>query len=738
MAWTHASLIWERAMRNTLAIPPTGCLSGDLAFLAVDARGGVSFAHGLDALGLARDHRGDLIGRSIHDIIGHHDRLLIGVRKAMGGEADRFALQVGNRTFDVRLEPRSDGGAVISATGTSHEELTARLRRLEEAQHFAHVGSFEWDIARDVLTLSAELYRIYDLEPAQFGGTYAAFLERVHPDDLARIKEALSVAVRNVTPFAFDHRVVRPDGTVRSLHTRGDVIRDERSRALRLVGSSWDVTDLTESVRHLEHTLSLVEATINATADGLLVVDRAGKVTTYNQRFLTQWQIPQELAERRDDQKLLTFVLDQLEDPQGFLRHVRELYGDPSRESFDVIRFKDGRVFERYSTPQRIGEKVVGRVWSFRDVTERERLLVRAVFLADAARLLGSLEIDTALDGVAHMAVPYLGDGCAIDLLGYGGPRRLLVVTRDPARPINPELHTAILTGHPTIYAVGPLSYMGVPLVVKNSVVGGMTFVAAPGRQYAEDDLELAEELARQAALSVENAHLYRSAQEALQARDEFLSVAAHEIRGPITSLHLAVQSLQKGKVAAVSVAQVLDIIEREDRRLGTFVDELLDLGRIQTGRFHFTFEEVDLGDVVRDVTARTGAELAKCGSSLSITTEGRLGGQWDRFRLEQIVSHLLSNAMKFGLGKPISIAVNAGDGRATLVVRDQGTGIAPEMQDRIFQPFERAVSARNYGGLGLGLHIVRTIVKGLGGCVKVESEPGRGSAFIVELPQSG
>src|SRR4030095_12516683 len=133
----------------------------------------------------------------------------------------------------------------------------------------------------------------------------------------------------------------------------------------------------------------------------------------------------------------------------------------------------------------------------------------------------------------------------------------------------------------------------------------------------------------------------------------------AHEIRGPITSLHLAVQSLQKGKVAAASVAQVLDLIESEDRRLGTFVDELLDLGRIQTGRFHFTFEEVDLGDVVRDVTARTGAELAKCGSSLSITTEGRLGGQWDRFRLEQIVSHLLSNAMKFGLGKPISIAVS-------------------------------------------------------------------------------
>jgi PAS domain S-box-containing protein len=725
-------------MRNTLAIPPTGCLSGDLALLVVDARGVVSFAHGLDAVGLTSDHTRDLTGQSIDNIPHNNDRLLLGLQRAIGGHADRFALHVGSRTFDVRLEPRSDGGAVVSATGTSEEELNARLRRLEEAQHFAHVGSFEWDIEADVLTLSDELHRIYGVERAQFGGTYAAFLDRVHPNDLARVEDVLSDAVRNTKPFAFDHRLVRHDGGLRSLHTRGDVIPDDQSRPMRLVGSSWDVTDLTESVRNLEHALSLLEAIINATADGLLVVDRTGRVTKHNQRFVAQWHIPQELVEQRDDQKLLTFVLGQLEDPEGFLRGVRELYGDPRRESFDVLRFKDGRVFERYSTPQRIGENVVGRVWSFRDVTERERLLVRAVFLADAARLLGSLEMDTALDGVAHMAVPYLGDGCAIDLLGYGGPRRLLVVTRDPARPIKPELHSAILSGHPTIYRVGPLSYMGVPLVVKKAIVGGMTFVAAPGRRYTEDDLELAEELARQAALSVENAQLYRRAQDALQARDEFLSVAAHEIRGPITSLHLAAQCLQKGKIPGASVPQALDIIEREDRRLGTFVDELLDLGRIGTGRFHFTFEEVDLGDVVRDVTARSGAELAKCGSSLSITTEGVLVGQWDRFRLEQIVSHLLSNAMKFGLGKPISIAVRSGGGRVTLIVSDHGTGIAPEMHERIFQPFERAVSARNYGGLGLGLHIVRTIVEGLGGTVRVASQLDRGASFIVELPQPG
>src|SRR5262249_42407741 len=151
-----------------------------------------------------------------------------------------------------------------------------------------------------------------------------------------------------------------------------------------------------------------------------------GTVTTHNQRFLSLWQIPQDLAEEHDDERLLAYVCDQLEDPEKFLSSTRELYGHPERESFDMQHFRDGRVFERYSRPQQIGEQIVGRVWSFRDVTERERLLRRAVFLADATRLLSSLDIEPALDSVAHLAVPFMGDGCAIDLLGNGQPRRLL------------------------------------------------------------------------------------------------------------------------------------------------------------------------------------------------------------------------------------------------------------------------------------------------------------------------
>ena len=122
------------------------------------------------------------------------------------------------------------------------------------------------------------------------------------------------------------------------------------------------------------HALSLLEATLESTRDGILVVDRNGRITLLNQQFLRMWRIPPEVTDGGDDDRALRFAMDQLKDPEGFVGKVQELYADPSADSFDVLHFKDGRVFERTSKPQMIGEEPVGRVWSFRDVTERTRL----------------------------------------------------------------------------------------------------------------------------------------------------------------------------------------------------------------------------------------------------------------------------------------------------------------------------------------------------------------------------
>ena len=148
--------------------------------------------------------------------------------------------------------------------------------------------------------------------------------------------------------------------------------------------------------------------------------------------------------------------------------------------------------------------------------------------------------------------------------------------------------------------------------------------------------------------------------------------------------------------------------------------------------------EEVDLPAVVRDVTERFAEELSQAHCSLTLHAEQGVVGRWDPFRLEQVITNLLANAIKFGHDHPIEVSVGEADGTATLVVRDHGIGIPPDRLPYIFERFERAVSSRFYGGLGLGLYIVRSIVETLGGSIRAESKMGDGATFTVELPCSG
>jgi PAS domain S-box-containing protein len=230
--------------------------------------------------------------------------------------------------------------------------------------------------------------------------------------------------------------------------------------------------------------------------------------------------------------------------------------------------------------------------------------------------------------------------------------------------------------------------------------------------------------------------------QSAVAARDEFLSIASHELRTPLTALQLELQALQKrlGRGETMTSEQLSHRLEtaiRQVNRLGKLVNSLLDISRLTAGRIDLQIAEVDLAEVAREVTARLAEEAARAGCTLSFAAgEGRATGQWDRLRLEQIASNLVSNAIKYGGGRPIEVAVEHDVSRARLRVSDRGIGIAPEDQARIFDRFERAVSERHYGGFGLGLWIVRLIVHALQGGIWVQSRVGEGATFIVELPR--
>ena len=236
----------------------------------------------------------------------------------------------------------------------------------------------------------------------------------------------------------------------------------------------------------------------------------------------------------------------------------------------------------------------------------------------------------------------------------------------------------------------------------------------------------------------------HKRTEEALQRavvhRDDFLSVASHELRTPLTSLKLELANLgrvaerNEGAVPPSRLAEKLEKIGGQADRLHRLINELLDVSRISAGRLDLEIEDVDLARLALEVGTRFQDEALRVGSELTIVATASVIGQWDRSRLEQVLTNILTNALKYGAGKPVHLSVEAGS-RARIMVRDQGMGIAPADQRRIFERFERASSTRNFGGIGLGLWIVREIARALGGEVRVESALGQGSTFIVELP---
>ena len=253
------------------------------------------------------------------------------------------------------------------------------------------------------------------------------------------------------------------------------------------------------------------------------------------------------------------------------------------------------------------------------------------------------------------------------------------------------------------------------------------------------------------ARLKVEDEHraaeaAKTQAEAAVRARDDFLSIASHELRTPLTSLCLqadgALRALRR-EGAEASVATTLTKVEKirvQARRLEVLVQGLLDVTRLAAGRLDLHLEEVDLGEVARDVCERLRDQAERSGSAVGLRVHGAVKGRWDAMRLDQVLTNLLSNAIKYGQGRPIAVEIEpsaAGD-VVSVRVRDHGLGIAPEHQARIFERFERVVPDRHLGGIGLGLWIARQFIEIMGGTISVASTINEGSTFSVTLPVGG
>jgi PAS domain S-box-containing protein len=234
--------------------------------------------------------------------------------------------------------------------------------------------------------------------------------------------------------------------------------------------------------------------------------------------------------------------------------------------------------------------------------------------------------------------------------------------------------------------------------------------------------------------------------EEALRLRDEFLSIASHELRTPLAALQLRVDGLNRlvpkltdamrGDPVVARVLQNVDGIGASSVRIDDLITSLLDSSRITSGRLELQRLSIDVSAVVRRAVEERREESARCGCALELEAPLPVIGEWDGARIEQVVANLISNAMKFGAGKPITVSVTQPtEGTARIAIRDQGIGIAKADSSRIFQRFERAVSSRNYAGFGLGLWTAQQIIDAHSGEIYVTSDPGSGAMFTVDLP---
>jgi predicted ATPase/signal transduction histidine kinase len=402
----------------------------------------------------------------------------------------------------------------------------------------------------------------------------------------------------------------------------------------------------------------------------------------------------------------------------------------------------------------------------------------RALLLGEATAVMTStFDYQGVFGALSRICVRSFADWAIIDLIEGGETMRLAGAHRDadkeallrelaaryPAGAGSPAPASSVLaTGRPLLIAhlgdeqrrahavderhveiirrLGTASIVVVPLVARDTTLGALTLASATPGWFLPADVELAAEIGRRAALAVDNARLLRATQQAVRLRDEFLSVASHELRTPVTSLMLTVDRLARSVVSGKpllpeALSSGLDRVKHSTGRLRRLTDELLDVTRIEHGRLDLNPVEVDLGALARQVGDALRFDAARAGCTVRIETDGPVTGVWDPSRLEQVITNLLSNAMKFGHGHPVEVRVRDAGSGAELTVRDHGLGIEPRYQAVIFNRFERAVSAAQYGGLGLGLYIARRIARAHGGDLRVESQPGQGATFTLTLP---
>ena len=503
--------------------------------------------------------------------------------------------------------------------------------------------------------------------------------------------------------------------------------------------------------RKLRRLSAIVDATLESTAEGILLVDQRGKIGLFNRRFVEMWRIPESVVASRDDRLVRQAILGQLKAPEAFDRRVEELYARPEAEADDLLEFTDGRVFERHSRPLLGGKKNNGRIWRFRDVS---RQVQAEEALLHERTLLRTL-IDSLPDYVYVKDLEsrfLLVNAPGARMMGAQAPEELLGKTdfdfysQDLAERYRADEVRLMQTGQPLIGQAEPCwdaetrtqKWLLTTKVSLRDASGKVVGLIGSGRDITEIK-QMTEELEKAKA----------QAEAANQAKTMFLANMSHEVRTPMNGI-LGMTELVLDTEMTSEQRECLRVVQESAETLLTVINDILDYSKIEAGKLDLEHIAFNVRETLEE-SLRVQAPVAQQkGLALSSETppevpERVLG---DPTRLKQVVTNLLDNGLKFTERGGVALELRMEVGSATptrpnqgvwirFTVRDTGIGIPKEKQKLIFQAFAQSDSSttRQYGGTGLGLTISAHLVDLMGGRIWVESEPGRGSRFHFALP---